>query len=449
MLHLPPQVHTAITRLDAAGFEAWIVGGCVRDALLGKTPQDFDITTNALPAQVEAVFAGERVIETGLKHGTVTVLLDDMPLEITTYRVDLGYSDGRHPDAVAFTPNLRDDLARRDFTVNAMAWHPDLGLVDCFGGQADLQNRLLRCVGDPATRFREDALRILRLLRFAAKLGFAVEPETAAAAHELRESLRLVSAERIQKELTALLCGGSAGDILVQYVDIFGVFLPELLVCKDFLQHNPHHAYDLLTHLAKTVDATPPEPVLRLAALLHDLGKPDCFTRDADGIGHFYGHAKRSAAMAEAIGTRLRLDNETKTRVVTLVAQHDLPLMPPTERTIRRALSRVTPPLFFDLLILKRADTLAHGLPCDERLAALDEAERVARQLLAGDACFSVRDLAVRGSDLMAAGVPQGPAVGQALQALLDAVLDEKAPNEKVALLHYWKTSKKQGDMSF
>lgn len=438
MIPMPEQVQTALSLLTAAGFEAWIVGGCVRDALLGRTPQDYDVTTNALPEQVEAVFAGQRVIETGLRHGTVTVLLAGMPLEITTYRVDLGYSDGRHPDAVAFTPNLRDDLARRDFTVNAMAWNPERGLVDLFGGQEDLAQGILRCVGDPHERFSEDALRILRLLRFAAKLGFSVEHVTADAAFFLREKLRLVSAERIQKELTALLCAPSAGGVLIQYAEIFGVFLPELLTCRNFLQNNPHHRYDVLTHLAKAVDAVPAEPVLRLAALLHDIGKPACYTEDAAGIGHFYGHAPLSATMAAEILTRLRYDNETKRQVVTLIEAHDWPLYPPQTRTVRRAMNRLGSALFFRLLDLKRADTVAHGLPFPARLAALDENEAIARELIAQDDCFSLKDLAVNGSDLMAAGIPQGKAVGAALQALLSAVMDGKVENEKSALLAYW-----------
>ena len=439
MQDLPRQVHTALSMLGGAGFEAWIVGGCVRDLLLERTPQDFDITTNALPAQVEAVFSGQKVIETGRKHGTVTVLLDGMPLEITTYRVDLGYSDGRHPDAVAFTPNLRDDLARRDFTVNAMAWNPVYGLVDCFGGQADLEKGLLRCVGEPETRFSEDALRILRLLRFASKLGFAIEDGTAQAAHALREKLLQVSMERIQKELTGFLCGGGAGEILVQFSDVFCVFLPELLKCENFSQNNPYHRYDVLTHLAKTVDAAPPEPVLRLAALLHDIGKPDCYTEDEDGVGHFYGHAKRSEALADAILTRLRYDNDTRKKVCALVREHDLPLEPVTECSIRRVLSKLTPALFFPLLELKRADCLAHGVPNPQRLASLKQAETVARELLAQEACFSLNNLAVNGDDLIKAGVPQGQSVGRALQVLLDAVLDNKVANDKTALLAYWR----------
>ncbi len=441
MIRLPKQVNTALSGLHRAGFEACIVGGCVRDMLLGKTPQDFDITTNARPAQVEAVFADARVIETGLRHGTVTLLLDGMPLEITTYRVDLGYSDGRHPDRVAFAAHLEDDLSRRDFTVNAMAWNPERGLVDLFGGQADLEKGLLRCVGDPKERFREDALRILRLLRFASKLGFSVEPETASAAIALRENLKLVSMERIQKELTGLLCGREAGNTILEYLDILAVFLPELGGCRGFLQHNPHHRYDVLTHLCRTVDAIRPEPVLRLAALLHDIGKPHCFTLDADGIGHFYGHAKQSAGMADEILGRLRLDNASRQQVVTLIKTHDLPLSPP-ERTVRRALSRLGTETFFRLLELKRADILGLGFENTDRQAILDAAEAEGKRLLEAKACFSLRELAVKGDDLLALGVPEGREVGSALSGMLGAVLDGLVPNEKSALLQWWEAQR-------
>lgn len=438
MLHLPQQVHTALSMLAAAGYEAYIVGGCVRDALLGCTPQDYDIATNALPDEVAAVFRAHRVIETGLKHGTVTVLLIGLPIEVTTYRVDLGYSDGRHPDRVEFTPKLRDDLARRDFTINAMAYHPERGLIDCFGGQADLAAGLLRCVGVPETRFSEDALRILRLLRFAAKLGFAVEERTAEAAFALRSALQKVSAERIQKELTGLLLGANAGDVLIQYVDVFGVFLPELLTCKNFLQHNPHHRYDVLTHLAKTVDALPSDPVLRLAGLLHDIGKPVCFTMDENGVGHFYSHAARSADLAEQILTRLRYDNETKRQVVALVAAHDRPIEP-NEQAVKRALNRLTPALFSKLLALKRADCVGQGLTHPERMESYDRMETIAERLFAEQACFSLRELAVNGDDLLRAGVPQGKQIGQTLRMLLDAVIDGGVANEKTALLTYLK----------
>ena len=448
MLALPAPVQTALSVLQNAGFSAYVVGGCVRDALRGETPDDYDVTTDALPEQVETVFRadrpaqagnadrlGVRIVETGLKHGTVTVLLDGMPLEITTFRTESGYSDHRRPDRVDFTRSLREDLARRDFTVNAMAWSPVEGLIDPFGGENDLAAGLLRCVGDPRERFNEDALRILRLLRFAAKLRFRVEAETAAAARALAPTLSFVSPERIRKELTRLLCAPDAARILLDFPGILTVPLPELAPCVGFDQRNPHHDLDVWAHSVKTLAAVPAEPVLRWAALLHDVGKPSCYTEDAAGIGHFYGHAKQSAALADALLTRLRFDNASRETIVTLVAEHDLQIEQ-TPRAVRRALSRLGVPLFRQLLALKRADNSAHCGDVRARIAHADRLEAIADALLAEEGRFTLRDLAVDGRDLLALGY-EGPAIGKALQALLDAVLDERVPNEKEALLAY------------
>ena len=277
-LPLAPQAEAALERLQGAGYEAWIVGGCVRDLLLGRTPEDFDLCTAARPEEIEAVFAGYRIIETGLRHGTATVLLEGMPLEITTYRVESGSSDARHPDQLRFTQNLREDTARRDFTVNAMAYAPGRGLQDFYGGQEDLKKGILRCVGEPDRRFQEDALRILRALRFSATLGFAIEGETVAAARRQKGLLTGLSAERVAGELGKLLVGQGAKEVLLDYPDLLGVVLPELLPMIGFDQRNIHHCYDLLTHTAVAVDQVPPRLPLRLAALFHDCGKPACFS---------------------------------------------------------------------------------------------------------------------------------------------------------------------------
>ena len=435
MIELPAPVAAALRRLSEAGFSAYIVGGCVRDHLLGRTPSDYDITTDALPAQTEQVFAGARVIETGLRHGTVTVLLGGMPLEITTFRVESGYSDNRHPDAVAFTRSLREDAARRDFTMNAIAYNETEGLVDHFGGRADIAARQIRCVGEPGRRFAEDALRILRALRFSSVLGFSIEAETARAVHDCRLLLRHISAERVAAELVRLLCGGGARRILLDYADVLGVVIPELLPMQGFDQCNPHHVHDVLAHTAAAVEAAPAEPVLRLAALLHDVGKPRCFTRGADGTGHFYGHAEQSAALAQQILRRLKFDNATRERVTLLVREHDRQIEA-SPRAVRRALGSLTPPVFFQLLALKRADNAAQSPDFQaERRQYYDTLEAMADEILRAKACFSLADLAVRGSDLLAAGIPEGPAVGRALHALLDAVTDGRVPNEREALL--------------
>lgn len=435
---LPHQALWALSELNKAGFEAFLVGGCVRDLLMGREPGDFDITTSATPEQVEAVFAGERIIETGLRHGTVTVLREGLPLEITTYRRDLSYSDHRHPDAVCFTPRLEDDLARRDFTVNAMAWHPDLGLVDCFNGQADLKNRVIRCVGEPERRFDEDALRILRALRFASTLDFSIHPDTAAAALAQRQLLEHVSRERIAAELTKLLCGPSVERVVNGYWPILAVPVPELGAMAGLDQRSKYHCYDVLAHSAAACAAVQPDRLTRWAALLHDVGKPACFTLDADGTGHFYGHAKVSARLAEEILTRLRFDKDTIRRVTQLTALHDYPIDPPeesAEKAVKKLLNRLGEADFFRLLDLKRGDSLAHAPAYRGRAAVCDRLEALARELIARDQCVSLKTLAVKGGDLLALGMAPGPAMGRLLDQLLEAVLNGEAKNQREALL--------------
>ena len=430
---IPSYARTALDRLTAAGHEAWLVGGCVRDLLLGRTPGDYDITTAALPEETEQVFAGERLIETGLRHGTVTVVLEGCPLEITTYRVDGTYADARHPDQVTFTRSLREDAARRDFTVNAMAYHPDRGLWDGFGGRADLEKGLLRCVGDPETRFREDALRILRAVRFASVLGFTLEPATAEAARRTAPLLGQIAPERLSAELTKLLCGPGAGAVLGEYPDILGALIPELGPMVGFDQRNVHHCHDLLTHTAAAVDNIPPDPALRLAMLLRDVGKPETFSLGEDGQGHFYGHAKRSVELADAILRRLRYPNQIREKAVTLIRFHDAPLTP-DPRPIRRWLNKLGEETFFDLIAVHRADTLALAPAYHSRTAELDRVEALARDILAEAPCLTLRDLAVDGHDLMALGYA-GPALGAALRSLLDGVLEGDLDNTREALL--------------
>ncbi len=434
MIQLPAQVHTALHLLRDAGFEAYLVGGCVRDCLMGIPPHDFDVTTSALPEQTQQVFAGERVILTGLKHGTVTVLLDGLPLEITTYRLESSYSDHRHPDAVVFTNSLRDDLARRDFTMNALAWDGSGEVIDYFGGREDIAAGIIRCVGDPKRRFEEDALRILRAVRFSSTLGFALDSATAQAARDSRTLLREVSAERICEELLKLLCGKNVRSVLCEYTDILAAVIPELLPMQGFDQHNVHHVYTVLEHTAVAVGSTPPEPVLRLAALLHDIGKPSCFALDENGVGHFYGHAKASTAIAEPILKRLRLDNTTQKQVLELVQWHDW-LIEETEKAVKRALNKLTPDGFFRLLHLKRADNLAQSPAYHGRQHYYDRLAQMAQTILEQEQCFSLKDLAVNGSDLIALGMQPGPALGAALNRLLDAVISGDLPNDRDSLL--------------
>ena len=432
MIRLPAHAARAIEQLEGAGFETWAVGGCVRDSLRGAAPHDWDLCTAARPEQMKAVFAGERVLETGLKHGTLTLLTDGGPLEITTFRADGGYSDGRHPDAVRFVGSVEDDLARRDFTVGAMAWHPARGLCDPYGGLDDLQDGILRAVGDPDARFTEDGLRILRAVRFASQLGFAVEPQTAAAMRRQLARLDCVAAERVREELTRTLCGRFVQRALLSYRDVLAAVLPELVPMFDCAQQNPHHLYDVWEHSVRAVGQVPAVPALRWAMLLHDCGKPACKTIDEKGVGHFYGHPKVSREIAERIVQRLRFSGAKSARILLLVEQHDRPLGE-NDKLVRRRLSQIGEARFRDLLAIKKGDAVGQGTH-PEDVAWLYGMEQCLDRVLAADACFSLRQLAVNGDDMLALGL-SGPAVGAMLHDLLRAVIDEQADNTRGALL--------------
>lgn len=434
---IPGNIYAFLQRMEAAGYEAYLVGGCVRDMLMGKMPHDWDITTSARPEQVLRLFDGYAV-PTGLQHGTVTVLWQDFSLEVTTFRTETTYQDHRHPDAVAFADTLEEDLSRRDFTVNAMAMDCCGHLIDLYGGQSDLCAGLLRCVGDPDKRFSEDALRIMRCLRFAATLGFSVAPATESAMHTRKEDLSFVSAERLRDELCKLICGKHVGRILLDNWDILGVMIPEILPCVGFDQQNHHHIYDVWEHIARSVDAVPPTPVLRLCMLFHDIGKPACFSADEQGVGHFYGHAAKSAEMAENICRRLRFDNETAHKIVTLVRWHDREVLC-TPSAVKRALNRLGAENFRNLAEIKRSDNLAQNPAYRGRLQEIDAVMALAEQILSERACFSLKQLAVNGNDLMALGL-QGRDVGNMLNALLEKVMDGELPNEEKALLHWVQT---------
>ena len=441
---IPAPVSLALALLNEAGYEAYVVGGCVRDALLGKTPGDYDICTSATPAETEAVFAGYRLIETGLKHGTVTVILDTYALEITTFRTESGYSDGRHPDEVTFTRTLAEDLSRRDFTVNAMAYSPKSGLVDLYGGRDDLNAGIIRCVGDPTLRFTEDALRIVRALRFAAVLGFDVEPETDKAIRALANRLSLISCERITAELKKAIVGDHFPNILTSFPSVFGVFLPEIIPCIDYDQNNPHHDFDLLTHLAKTVSYLPKDPILRLSGLLHDIGKPCSQSLDENGISHFYGHSAKSALMADTALKRLKLSNAEILRIVTLIRHHD-GVIEPTERAVKRKIAKLGAPLFYDLLSLQRADHCAQRANNDFRKEYDDEIFHIANNVMQANECLSSKQMAIDGNDIMKIGL-MGPQIGKMLAILLDAVLDGTVENEKKALMAYAESNRKDVD---
>ena len=435
-MEIPQEPGKLLRRLNECGFQAYAVGGCIRDSLLGKTPGDWDICTSALPEETEACFSDLRVVETGLKHGTVTVISSGEPYEITTFRSDGVYLDHRRPQKVDFVRTLKEDLLRRDFTINAMAAGLDGEIQDLFGGQKDLKDGIIRCVGDPEKRFSEDALRILRGLRFASRLGFSIAPETAAAMERQKNLLAYVSGERIYKELTGILMGDNAQTVLEQYGSVLTAVLPEIVPSMGFCQQNPVHNRDVWQHTLEALGKSRPDPMVRWALLLHDLGKPDCFTVDDRGIGHFYGHPQRSMELAEGIFDRLHGDKKTKETVCLLVRDHDREA-PANEKNARRWIARYGADRVRLLLEVKRCDCLAHvDTPKTRaRYDNLMEMTRLILELLEKEHCFSVRDLPVKGGDVMALGVPAGPQVGQILERLLEDVLDGTCPPEREALL--------------
>ncbi len=423
--------------LEAAGHEAWCVGGCVRDLRLGRTPEDWDVTTNALPEQMLALF-GDRAIPTGIQHGTVTVRTSERAVEITTFRRDGDYRDHRRPERVTFTCSLEEDLSRRDFTVNAMAMNLRGVFRDPCGGAGDLKMGILRCVGEPERRFREDALRMMRGLRFAADLAFSIHPQTAAGIHRCRELLTEIAPERIQTELTRLLTGQQPAEVLRAYPDVLGVFWPEILPMVGLDQRNRHHCYDVWEHTLHALSASPPDQVVRYTMLLHDIGKPDCMRLDESGRGHFRGHPVQSARMAEQMLRRLRLDNRTRACIVRLVEWHDRPIAA-TDPAVRRCLRALGEEDLRRLLAVKRADNLAQAPAYQGRQRELEQVEAVLDRLVKENACVSLRQLAVSGRDLLALGYA-GPAVGRELNQLLDAVVDGAVPNERASLLdRAWK----------
>lgn len=442
MMRLPEYVARALCRLENAGFEAWAVGGCVRDSLRGAEPHDFDLCTAARPEEMLRVFAGERLIKTGFRHGTLTVLTEGGPLEITSFRADGSYSDGRHPDGVRFVSSIRDDLARRDFTVGAMAWHPERGLFDPFGGREDLENRVLRAVGDPDMRFTEDALRILRAVRLAAQLDFALEKATERAALDMRQSIQNISAERIYTELDKLLAAPAAGKVLSRYGRILAGAVPEIEPCIGCTQPGRWHCYDVWQHTAVAVELLDVAGmddknarILRWSVFLHDLAKPECRTVGPDGAAHFPGHNQAGSKMARSILLRLKAPTYLVESASALVAIHDGAL-PSDDAGILNMLNRYGAAFLQRLCRLKLADLAAHA-----RNAGVMQREQQVRAFegrmleLSATACYTVGQLAVNGASLMDAGITPGPAVGKALNTLLRAVMEGRLPNEKAALL--------------
>ena len=436
---IPKYVNHILTRLRQAGFQAYAVGGCVRDILRGVAPHDWDVCTSARPDEIERVFSDLPQIDTGRKHGTIAIILDHRAVEITTFRADGAYLDHRHPSGVTFLTRIEGDLSRRDFTINAMALDEKERPMDFFGGQADLKNRIIRTVGDPTQRFREDGLRILRGLRFASRLDFTIEPDTARAMVEQRDLLQTISAERIFTELKGILIGHAACRVLRDFAPIIFTVLPELAPLAGFEQHSPYHDSDVWVHTLRAFETSPADLVLRLALLFHDCGKPACFTRDETGRGHFYGHPQKSRELAEQALRRLKCDNDTLDRVLYLIEKHDT-WLPGTERNMRRFLLHEDPARVRDLLAVQRCDAIGHAPAAQAAaIAHVGEWSALLDRVLAQRPCLSLKSLAISGDDLLSLGMVPGPQVGKFLNELLEQVADGALPNDAKTLLQYAK----------
>lgn len=433
-ISLPKDVEYIINTLQRAGYEAYAVGGCVRDTILNREPDDWDITTSAKPMEIKRLFPV--TIDTGIQHGTVTVLKNHVGYEVTTYRIDGEYADNRHPKEVIFTANLKEDLLRRDFTINAMAYNHEEGIIDEYGGLDDIRDGIIRCVGNPYDRFSEDALRIMRAVRFSAQLGYRIEEETSKAIVKLSPNLASISAERINTELTKLLLSPNPDYLRDAYrLGITGVVLPELDRCMECEQVNPHHCYSVGEHTLHSLKIVPDDKVLRYTMLFHDFGKPDTQSVGEDGRMHFYGHPAVSERMASDIMHRLKFDNDTMNAVKLLCKNHDLEITEDNKH-VRRAMNKLGTDNFGKLLMVKRADCMAQSdYKREEKLASLDNLTSIYNEIVNAGECVCMKDLAVCGRDLIDLGIKPGPAMGAILDELLNKVIDDPALNDREVLL--------------
>lgn len=437
-IQLPDKVHNIINTLEEAGYEAYAVGGCVRDSVLGREPDDWDITTSAKPEETKRLFP--RTVDTGIKHGTVTVLLGGEGFEVTTYRIDGTYEDGRHPSEVTFTANLKEDLRRRDFTINAMAYNDRSGLVDLYGGLADMENRVIRCVGDARERFDEDALRMLRAVRFSAQLGYRIDEATGEAVRALAPNLQKISAERIQVEFVKLVTSPHPEYLRTAYeLGITAQILPEFDLCMETPQRHKHHCYDVGEHILHAMSGVEADKVLRLGMLFHDIGKPQTLTVDPDGTTHNKMHPFEGEKITRKVMRRLKFDNDTTDKVTKLVLYHDYDIAP-TEAGVRRAVNRIGEEIFSMIFTVRRADIAAQSdYMREEKLAKVDYIEKLYKEILARKDAVTVKDLAISGNDLIAEGMPPGRQIGETLSALLDRVLDDPSLNTREILLKLYK----------
>lgn len=429
---IPKDVEKIIERLNSAGYEAYVVGGCVRDSIMEKTPHDWDICTSATPEVVKSLFS--HTTDYGMKHGTITVFADKEGYEITTFRAETDYSDHRHPDTVEFVADLKSDLSRRDFTINALAYNNESQLIDMFNGLDDIRNQMIRCVGNADERFKEDALRILRALRFAATLGFDIEDKTSEAIHYNVHLLKYIAEERKRDELMKLLGGTYTTKILLEYSDVIAEVIPEIQLCVGFNQNNRYHCYDVYEHMVHAVE-NGITPIEKFALLIHDIGKPHCYTEDKNG-GHFYGHPAISEEIAKDVVNHLKFDNDSKKAVLELVKYHDIEI-PVTKKSVLKLLNRLGEERALQLMDIKLADILAHAPGTQDALIEKWKIfNRLLGEVLVEGNCFSRKNLAVNGNDIKALGVSEGPEIGRIIQTLMGEVMSEQLANEKEVLLN-------------
>ncbi len=432
---LPKNVKTIIKILNTHNYEAFIVGGCVRDSAIGLTPHDWDICTNAKPEEIKKCFENFNTFDSGIKHGTISVVLDGEVFEVTTYRIDGTYSDNRRPDSVSFTSDITQDLARRDLTINAMAYNEQSGLIDPYGGRNDLSDKIIKCVGNPDFRFNEDALRIIRALRFASVYNFDIDDETAKSIHKNADLLNNIAVERISVELNKLLSGYGAEQILNNYRDVIAVFIPEIMPMFDYNQHTKHHNRDLWHHTTYAVKSIDNTPLLRMSMLLHDIGKPKACKRDEDGTCHFKGHPKYSAEMAENILRRLKYSNDFIETCITIIKYHDVRFSG-SKRQLRHVMSAIGDKNVELLLKIQRADIMAQSdYKHKEKLEKLNLACKTYKEILADKDCFTLKQLKINGNDIKNLGVSEGIKIGKILKILLGLVIEDKIENEKSALI--------------
>lgn len=437
-IELPDYVEEVLNKLMDSGYEAYVVGGAIRDSILGKEPHDYDIATNARPQQIMEVFNdGYEVVPTGLQHGTVTVVINHIPIEITTYRCDGKYSDGRHPDDVSFVDTIKEDLSRRDFTINAMAYNHKDGLVDPFNGLEDMKHGLIRCVGNPAARFGEDALRIMRAIRFACQLNYNIAPYTSIQIHNMCDNLKNISIERICNEFCTIARTDIFSQVLDIYTDVFLVFIPEIKDMIGLEQNNPWHIYDVYGHTYNAVENCDSNSLItKLAVFFHDIGKPYCYQDEEDSIRHFKGHPKVSAEMTDKIMRRMKFSNEVRGKVVELVSYHDAEIKPGC-KYIKRWLNKIGEEQFRRLLDVQRADALAQNLELSQyKIDNIEIIKEELEKVIAEQQCFSLKDLAINGKYLIDNGFKEGKIIGEILNKLLKEVIDGKIENDKDILLN-------------